>query len=85
MFKLVLLVSVLLLFLSYEKIVIVKAVIIATIHIRILSECPKTSDPNSNATPFKELQCFDALSKGRAQVDIKRKLGQSAHIVYLSH
>ena len=26
------------------------------------SECPKTSDHNSNATPFKELQCFDALS-----------------------
>ena len=26
------------------------------------SQCPKTSDNNSNATPFKELQCFDALS-----------------------
>ena len=37
------------------------------------------------AAPFKELQCFDALSYGRAQVDIKRKLGQSAHIAYLSH
>ena len=61
------------------------AVIIAKIHLRIFSECPKTSDHNSYATPFKELQCFDALSLGRAQVDIKRKLGQSAHIAYLSH
>ena len=56
------------------------AVIIAKIHLRIFSECPKTSDHNSNATPFKEVQCLDALSKGRAQVDIKRKLSQSAHI-----
>ena len=47
------------------------AVIIAKIHLRTFSECPKTSDHNSNATPFKELQCFDALSLGRAQVDIK--------------
>ena len=46
---------------------------------------PKTSDHNSNATPFKELQCFDALSLGRAQVDIKKKLCQLAHIAYLSH
>ena len=61
------------------------AVIIAKIHLRIFNECPKTSDHNSNATPFKELQCFDALSLGRAQVDIKRILGQSAHIAYLSH
>ena len=38
------------------------AVILAMIHLRIFSECPKTSDHNSNAIPFKELQCFDALS-----------------------
>ena len=38
------------------------AVIIAKIHLRIFIECPKTSDHNSNATPFKELQRFDALS-----------------------
>ena len=49
--------------LSLLKIVILMAVIlIAIIHLRIFSECPKTSDHNSNATPFKELQCFDALS-----------------------
>ena len=30
------------------------AVIIAKIRLRIFSECPKTSDHNSNATPFKE-------------------------------
>ena len=28
------------------------------------SECPKTSDHNSTATPFKELQCFDDLGTG---------------------
>ena len=48
--------------LSLLKIVIVMAVIIAKMHLRIFSECPKTSDHNSNATPIKELQCFDALS-----------------------
>ena len=36
-----------------EKIAIVMAVIIAKIRLRIFSECPKTSDHNSNATPFK--------------------------------
>ena len=61
------------------------AVIIAKIRLRMFSECPKTSDHNSNATPFKELQCFDALSLDHAQVNIKRKLGQLAHIAYLSH
>ena len=30
------------------------AVIIAKIRFRIFSKCPKTSDHNSNATPFKE-------------------------------
>ena len=48
--------------LSVLKKVIVMAMIIAKIHLRIFSECPKTSDRNSNATPFKELQYFDALS-----------------------
>ena len=39
------------------KIVKVMAVIIAKIHLRTPSECPKTSDHNSNATAFKlELQ-----------------------------
>ena len=71
--------------LSLLKIIVVMTVIIAKIHLRIFSECPKTSKHNSNTTPFKELPCFDVLSKGRAQVDIKRKLGQSAHIAYLSH
>ena len=37
-----------------QKIVIVMAVIIAKKRLRIFSECPKTSDHNSNATPFKE-------------------------------
>ena len=37
-----------------KKIAIVMAVIIAKIRLRIFSECPKTSDHNSNATPFKE-------------------------------
>ena len=37
-----------------QKIAIVMAVIIAKIRLRIFSECPKTSDHNSNATPFKE-------------------------------
>ena len=37
-----------------KKIAIVMAVIIAKTRLRILSECPKTSDHNSNATPFKE-------------------------------
>ena len=37
-----------------KKIAIVMAVIIANIRLRIFSECPKTSDHNSNATPFKE-------------------------------
>ena len=37
-------------------------VTIAKIHLSIFSEFPKTSDHNSNATPFNELQCFDALS-----------------------
>ena len=37
-----------------QKIAIVMAVIITKIHLRIFSECPKTSDHNSNATPFKE-------------------------------
>ena len=46
--------SVVLRFLSYKKIAIVMAVIIAKIRLRIFSECPKTSDHNSNATPFKE-------------------------------
>ena len=45
-----------------QKIAIVMAVIIAKIRLRIFSKCPKTSDHNSNATPFKELQCFDTLS-----------------------
>ena len=36
-----------------KKIAIVMAVIIAKIRLRIFSECPKTSDHNSNATPFK--------------------------------
>ena len=48
--------------LSLLKIVIVMAVIMAKIHLRTFSECPKTSDHNSNATPFKDLHCFDALS-----------------------
>ena len=34
----------------------------AKIHLRIFSEFPKTTDHNSNASPFKELQWFDALS-----------------------
>ena len=70
---------------SLLKIIVVMTVIIAKIHLRIFSECPKTSKHNSNTTPFKELPCFDVLSKGRVQVDINRKLGQSAHIAYLSH
>ena len=37
-----------------KEIAIVMAVIIAKIRLRIFSECPKTSDHNSNATPFKE-------------------------------
>ena len=37
-----------------KKIAIVMAVIIAKIRLRIFSECPKTSDHNSNTTPFKE-------------------------------
>ena len=37
-----------------QKIAIVMAVIKAKIRLRIFSECPKTSDHNSNATPFKE-------------------------------
>ena len=37
-----------------KKIAIVMAMIIAKIRLRIFSECPKTSDHNSNATPFKE-------------------------------
>ena len=37
-----------------KKIAIVMAVIIAKLRLRIFSECPKTSDHNSNATPFKE-------------------------------
>ena len=37
-----------------QKIAIVMAVIIAKIRLRIFSECPKISDHNSNATPFKE-------------------------------
>ena len=37
-----------------KQIAIVMAVIIAKIRLRIFSECPKTSDHNSNATPFKE-------------------------------
>ena len=45
-----------------QKIAIVMAMIIAKIRLRIFSECSKTSDHNSNATPFKELQCFDTLS-----------------------
>ena len=40
--------------LQKKKIAIVMAVIIAKIRLRIFSECPKTSDHNSNATPFKE-------------------------------
>ena len=47
-------IAVVLRFLSYKKIAIVMAVIIAKIRLRIFSECPKTSDHNSNATPFKE-------------------------------
>ena len=37
-----------------QKIAIVMAMIIAKIRLRIFSECSKTSDHNSNATPFKE-------------------------------
>ena len=37
-----------------QKIAIVMAMIIAKIRLRIFSDCPKTSDHNSNATPFKE-------------------------------
>ena len=37
-----------------QKIAIVMAVIIAKIRLRVFSGCPKTSDHNSNATPFKE-------------------------------
>ena len=48
--------------LSLLKIVKVMAVIIAKIHLKIFSECLKTSDNSSNATPFKELHYFDALS-----------------------
>ena len=39
--------------LQKKKIAIVMAMIIAKIRLRIFSECPKTSDHNSNATPFK--------------------------------
>ena len=35
-----------------QKIAIVMAVIIAKIRLRIFSVCPKTSDHNSNTTPF---------------------------------
>ena len=38
------------------------AVVIGKIRLMIFSKCPKTSDHNSNATSFKELQCVDALS-----------------------
>ena len=38
--------------LQKKKIAIVMAMIIAKIHLRIFSECSKTSDHNSNATPF---------------------------------
>ena len=37
-----------------QKIAIVMAMIIAKISLRIFSECSKTSDHNSNATPFIE-------------------------------
>ena len=37
-----------------QKIAIVMAVVMAKIRLRIFSECPKTSDHNSNATPYKE-------------------------------
>ena len=37
-----------------QKIAIVMAMIIAKIRLRIFSEYSKTSDHNSNATPFKE-------------------------------
>ena len=37
-----------------KKIATVMAMIIAKIRLRIFSECSKTSDHNSNATPFKE-------------------------------
>ena len=37
-----------------QKIAIVMAMIIAKIRLRIFSECSKTSDHISNATPFKE-------------------------------
>ena len=37
-----------------QKLAIVMAMIIAKIRLRIFSECSKTSDHNSNATPFKE-------------------------------
>ena len=37
-----------------QKIAIVTAMIIAKKRLRIFSECSKTSDHNSNATPFKE-------------------------------
>ena len=37
-----------------QKIAIVMVMIIAKIRLRIFSECSKTSDHNSNATPFKE-------------------------------
>ena len=52
--EVVVVIAVVLRFLSYKKIAIVMAVIIAKIRLRIFSECPKTSDHNSNATPFKE-------------------------------
>ena len=52
----VVVIAVVLRFLSYKKkkIAIVMVMIIAKIRLRIFSECSKTSDHNSNATPFKE-------------------------------
>ena len=52
--EVVVVIVVVLRFLSYKKIAIVMAMIIAKIRLRIFSECPKTSDHISNATPFKE-------------------------------
>ena len=45
-----------------KKIAIVMAVIIAKIRLRIFRECPKTSDHNSNATPFTESHTVLILS-----------------------
>ena len=50
------------------------------------SECPKTSGHKSNATPFKEVQCFMLSLRAALRLirAYKRKLGQSAHIAFRS-